>query len=202
MSGSLKVTYILPLSVVLTLSLVGCKESNRAVTGGNSQVRVLLTDAPSDALASANVTISRVYLVGGGGSPVDVMPATDAPAAFDLLDLRNGTEALLADHPVPAGSYGQLRLVVASAEVTLADGTTFEDGTTTRTLKVPSGEESGIKVQLAAPIEADPEQVTIVVVDFDVDRNFVFQGGHGTTVKDVLFTPVLQEKRRQESVVP
>lgn len=189
-------------AVVLTAALVGCNSSDDPVAGGNSQVRVLLTDAPSDVISGANVTISRVYLVSDDGSPVDVMPATDAPVTYDLLDLRNGVEALLADRPVPAGAYGQLRLVVASADVTLAEGTTFEDGTSSRSLKVPSGMESGIKVQLASPIDADPGRVTIVVVDFDVDRNFVVQGATATTVKDVLFTPLLQEKRRDATPMP
>jgi hypothetical protein len=191
-------------AVFFTLGLVGCSGTDDAVTGGNSQVRVLLTDAPSDSIASAEVTISRVYLTSDGGPHVDVMPASDPPVTYDLLDLRNGVEALLADRPVPAGTYGQLRLVVDSAEVTLVDGTTFEDGTSVRSLQVPSGMQSGIKVQLASPIDADPGEVTIVVVDFDVNQNFVLQGASATssTIKDVLFTPLLQEKRREELAIP
>ena len=188
-------------AIVLTLGVVGCDGTDR-MTGGNSQVRVMLTDAPSDSIASANVTISRVYLTGGDGGHVDVMAATDPPVTYDLLDLRNGVEALLADRPVPAGTYGQLRLVVESADVTLVDGLTFEDGTNLRSLKVPSGMQSGIKVQLASPIDADPGEVTIVVVDFDVNENFVLEGATGTTVNDVLFTPLLHEKRREELATP
>ena len=185
-------------AVVLTAGAAGCNDD---VTGGSSQVRVMLTDAPSDLIASANVTISRVYLVGEGDGHVDVMPATETPVTFDLLDLRNGVEALLADRPVPAGSYEQLRLVVDDAEVTLVDGLTFSDGSSTRTLFVPSGMQSGIKVQLADPIEADPGEITIVVVDFDVDQNFVLQGNAEppTEIDGILFTPVLQEKRREEA---
>ncbi|HEX6850821.1 MAG TPA: DUF4382 domain-containing protein [Candidatus Polarisedimenticolaceae bacterium] len=188
-------------TVVLTTGLVGCSGTNE-VTGGSSQVRVLLTDAPSDSIESANVTISRVYLTSDAGPHVDVMPAGDPSVTYDLLDLRNGVEALLADRVVPAGTYGQLRLVVESADVTLVPGLTFEDGTNFRSLKVPSGMQSGIKVQLATPIDADPGEITIVVVDFDVNQNFVLQGATGTTVNDVLFTPLLQEKRRDGLAMP
>jgi uncharacterized protein DUF4382 len=186
--------------IVLTLVGAGCNDSND-VTGGNSQMRVMLTDAPSDMIASAKVTISRVYLVGGDGGSVDVMPASDMPVTFDLLDLRNGVEALLADHAVPAGTYGQLRLVVEHAEVTLVDGLLFSDGSSTDTLSVPSGMESGIKVELGAPLEADAGQITIVVVDFDVDQNFVLQGNATppTEIQSISFTPVLQEKRREQT---
>jgi len=164
-------------------------------------MRVLLTDAPSDMIASAKVTISRVYLTGNDGGSVDVMPASEMPVTFELLDLRNGVEALLADHAVPAGTYGQLRLVVEHAEVTLVDGLLFSDGSATDTLSVPSGMQSGIKVQLATPLDADAGQVTIVVVDFDVDRNFVLQGNAvpPTEIQSISFTPVLQEKRREQT---
>jgi hypothetical protein len=202
-SPQLAVSFLLG-AVVLTIGFVGCSGTDDAVTGGNSQVRVLLTDAPSDSIAAAEVTISRVYLTSDDGPHVDLMPASDLPVTYDLLDLRNGVEALLADRGVPAGTYGQLRLVVASADVTLVEGLTFEDGTHFRSLKVPSGMESGIKVQLATPIDADPGEVTIVVVDFDVNQNFVLQGASATssTIKDVLFTPLLQEKRREELAIP
>jgi hypothetical protein len=147
------------------------------------------------------VTISRVYLVGNDDGPVDLMAESDPPLTFDLLDLRNGVEAFLADHAVPAGTYEQLRLVVEDADVTLVDGLTFSDGSSTRTLFVPSGMQSGIKVLLASPLEADAGQITIVVVDFDVDQNFVLRGNATppTQIDDILFTPVLQEKRREEA---
>ena len=195
----LAIPFVLAL-VVLTAACHGADE----VVGGNSQVRVMLTDAPSDLIASARVTISRVYVVGGDSGSVDLMSPSDAALSFDLLDLRNGVEALLADRAIPAATYGQLRLVVDEAEVTLADGVTFEDGTSTRTLRVPSGMQSGIKVQLATPIDADPGELTLVVVDFDVDRNFVVQGNPDTPagVNSVLFTPVLLEKRREAAPLP
>jgi hypothetical protein len=190
--------------VVLTGGLVACNDSDGVMGTGTSQVRVMLTDAPSDLIESAVVTISRVYLTGEDGADVDLRSASDEPLTFDLLDLRNGVEAFLADRRVPAAAYGQLRLVVTDAEVTLVDGVIFEDGSSTRELKVPSGAQSGIKVQLPAPIDADEGEVTIVVVDFDVEQNFVVQQNAASPgeVKDVLFTPLLQEKRREESPIP
>jgi hypothetical protein len=187
--------------LVLTAGMVGCNDSDGVISGGNSQVRVMLTDAPADQIASAKATISRVYLVRDDDAPVDLRPASDTPLTFELLDLRNGLTALLADHAVPAGHYNQLRLVVESAEVTLVDGVTFSDGTTTRTLTVPSGMQTGIKVQLAEPITADAGELTIVTVDFDVADNFVLQGP-ADAPNGVIFTPVLKEKGRTETAIP
>lgn len=187
--------------LVLTAGSVGCDHSDGVMGGGNSQVRVMLTDAPADQIASAKVTISRVYVVGDNDAQVDLRLATDTPLSFELLDLRNGLTALLADHAVPAGTYNQLRLVVESAEVTLVDGVTFSDGSSTKSLTVPSGMQSGIKVQLASPIDADAGELTIVTVDFDVEDNFVLQGP-ADAPNGVIFTPVLHEKGRTETAIP
>lgn len=182
--------------LVLTAGMLGCSDSD-VMSGGDARVRVMLTDAPADMIASAKVSISRVYLVGEDGGSVDLPLASDPPVSYDLLDLRNGVEALLADHLVPAANYGQLRLIVDSAEVTLVDGLTFSDGTSTRSLTVPSGAQTGIKVLLDAPIAADSGELTIVVVDFDVNDNFVLQGP-ADAPDGVTFTPVLKEKGRSE----
>src|SRR5712691_675025 len=106
-----------------------------------SQVDVQLTDAPAN-LASATVWVSKVYLVGEPGQ----FTITETPAQYNLLALQNGVTTLLGSALIPAGDYQQLRLVVDSARVTLAPGLTFSDGSTEKTLKVPSGDESGLKV--------------------------------------------------------
>ena len=185
---------------VLTAGTLACNHSD-GMGGGTSQVRVMLTDAPSDQIASAKVVISRVYLVGDDGNAVDLRTASDTPLSFDLLNLRGGIEALLADHLVPAAPYGQLRLIVDSAEVTLVDGVRFSDGTSTKALKVPSGEQTGIKVLLGSPITADSGELTVVTVDFDVSDNFVLQGPSDAP-NGVIFTPVLHEKGRTETAIP
>jgi hypothetical protein len=151
-----------------------------------SHVVVRLTDAPAPELASARVWISNVYLTGGGNARFTI---TNTPAEYDLLTLQNGVTALLGDITIPAGDYAQLRLVVDSARVQLADGVTFSNGTDTATLKVPSGPQTGIKVEFGGPVLIAPGE-TDLVVDFDVLRSFVFQGPR-TSPHGVLFKPVL-----------
>jgi hypothetical protein len=64
---------------------------------------------------------------------------------------------------------------------------------------VPSGSQSGIKVDLGSAIVADDGETTVIVVDFDVDQNFVIQGNPETPagIMGILFTPVLKEKSRE-----
>jgi hypothetical protein len=150
-----------------------------------SHVSVRLTDAPGPAIASAVVWVSRVELVGGSGGPFVI---TQTGGQFDLLDFQNGVTTLLGDGSIPAGDYEQLRLIVDSARITLVSDT-FSDGSMTKALKVPSGSQSGLKVNFGGPVHIAPPQ-TALVVDFDVSRSFVFQGTSGGPIS-VSFKPVL-----------
>ncbi len=172
--------------------------------------QVLLTDAPSDMLESAEVWISHVYLQGGedegevegegaAGGRVDLFNDPANPQYFDLLELRDGVTAdLTGEVAVDPAGYGQLRFIVDSARVTLAEGYTFEDGTISDVLKVPGGAQSGIKVNLNRLIDLDPGDDVALTVDADVDQNFVIQMANDGTVRRVLFTPVLKELERVE----
>lgn len=168
------------LAVVMACSVV-------PASAPTSRLRLHLTDAPAPDIASAVVWISRAYLV--PGEQGEAVVVTDEPQEYDLLELQNGVTALLGDATVPAGQYAQLRLVVDSARLTLAGGFTFADGSTTKSLKVPSGSQTGIKVNFAGTLDltADAD----VVVDFAVAENFVFQGPRDGPFS-VLFTPHLK----------
>lgn len=186
----------LALPVVL-LGVAGCTDSTGS-TGGTANLHVVLTDGPGIEFDSAVVYISTVTLLPVEGDPIVI---TDEGGRFDLLELQNGVTAELGDVTIPAGDYSELRLVVDSAYVGLSAPYEFTDGTTERSLKVPSGAQSGIKVKLStADGDATTSFVTIapgetiLVVDFDVSRNFKTQGNPNTPagLKGVLFTPVLR----------
>jgi hypothetical protein len=202
------------LALTALVAAAACDSSTDLQTQ-NARIQILLTDAPHEELDSAIVWISRIYLQGGGGLQPDTIDADSLPASgrvdlfnrptnalrFDLLKLRNGITAdLTAEEVVNAGSYQGLRLVVDSARVYLKSGTTFEDGSTWGTLKIPSGYTSGIKVKLGDVLRAEEDRLLTLTVDFDVDNNFkIIRTAPGGTVKQVLFTPVLREKVRSKS---
>lgn len=163
----------------LTTALLGCQG-----TGGPqlSQVTVRLTDAGGPAISEASAWISTVYLVGADGTSRDTI-ATGPSTEYDLLSLQGGVTAFLGDASIPAGDYAQLRLVVDSAMV-LLDGEADP-----RMLKVPSGMQTGIKVEFGGPVHVLPGR-TDILVDFDVARSFVVTGPPQSPVH-VLFKPVL-----------
>ena len=147
-------------------------------------VTLRLSDAPGS-FQSATVWVSKVQLVGGASGAVTV---SETPTSYDLLTLQNGVTALLGTATIPAGSYEQLRLIVDSARV-VASGFTFANGDSTASLRVPSGMETGIKVNFAGPVQLPPGQSTLLV-DFDVSQSFVLNGP-ATGPFAVAFKPVI-----------
>lgn len=164
--------------------LAGCSTDSTAPQMGTIVVRI--TDAPSDQFDSVRVWVTKVALVGGAGGPVTI---ADTAAKYDLLSLQNGVTALLASATIPTGSYEQLRLVVDSARVWLKAPLTFADGSTDATLRVPSGMQTGIKVNFGTPVRVAPGE-TDITVDFDVSRSFVFHGP-ADAPDSISFKPVI-----------
>jgi hypothetical protein len=163
----------------------GCDSSDSGTTG---QLSVRLTDAPGDYIQSATIWVSSIYLIGGTDTTGSRFTITSTPASYELLALQNGVSAALGTATIPVADYTQLRLVVDSARVTLKAGITI-GGASTVSLQTPSAQRTGIKVNFSGPLHVAAGQ-TILVVDFDVARNFVFQGPRGAPT-GVSFKPVL-----------
>ncbi len=179
------------IAVAGVLAAAACSESSSTgVTAGSTgQLTVRLTDATMADVQTATVWISKVYVIGGTDSGGARFTISSTPQSFDLLSLQGGVTAELGTNTIPVGSYTQLRLIVDSAKLTLKPPLTFSDGSTSKSVKVPSGMQTGIKVNFDSAVKVVPGQ-TILVVDFDASRNFVFTGPP-TAPMGVLFTPVL-----------
>jgi hypothetical protein len=197
-------------------ALAGCDGDSPSAASGDSTFQVLLTGAPGassalasgvvvehehdqtpatgDRVAAAEVWISQMYLVGGGQGRVDLFVAEDEGDRLhlDLMDLAVGVEIELTNEiPVPEDRYGQLRLVVDSAHVTLREDYMFADGLQDRPATVPSEE---LRVNLNPEFQVEGGESHILLMDFELSRGFAFQGppvaAHGVIVKPVLFQQV------------
>ncbi len=182
-------TLHLPATLV-TLALgalaVGCSSTD---SPGMGQMSIVMADAPIANVQSATVWVSRVYLIGGSDSTGARYTITSTPAQYDLLSLQGGVTAALGSASIPVGDYTQLRMVVDSARLTLAGGLLFAGGSASATVTVPSGMQTGIKVNFDGAVHVAAGQ-TILVVDFDASRNFVFTGP-ALAPTGLLFKPVL-----------
>jgi hypothetical protein len=139
-----------------------------ACGGGSSgsdmgQMKLAVADAPIDGAQAVVVKFTGIELTGDSGSPVDITFAQ--PKSIDLLTQSGTASAVLFDQPIPAGSYGQIRLMVMAdgdpnnSYVTLSDGTLHG-------LQVPSGSETGLK--LVSGFTVPGSGVVDYTIDFDL----------------------------------
>lgn len=192
-------TRFLALAATVAMSgAIACDETTGA--GGDATLRVLLTDAPTDYISAAWVDIGAVELLSEEGGPI-TLTTDGTDGLVNLLDLQNAATETLAEADIEPGTYHQLRLIVESARVQLADGYTFTDGSTEKDLFIPSGAQTGIKLNLgAADGDEDGDGLEIVpgemvlVLDFDVSQSFVMQGDAESPagINGFIFTPTLR----------
>lgn len=155
--------------------------------GGGGQVpqgsvRVALTDAPACGYDHVYVTVERVRLHKSGGAD-DAQGGweeivLEAPRRLDLLELTNGTLEELGQIDVPAGSYNQIRLVLAAngGSAPLANAVQPTGGSLVP-LRTPSAQQSGLK--LKSKFEVQENGLADLVLDFDACRSVVLAGGSG-----------------------
>lgn len=161
------------LSGALALSACGGGSGSGSAQG---QVSVGVTDAPVDEAAAVMMTFDSIELKPAEGERI-VFPL-DTTRAMNVLELQNGAREMLLDGvTVPAGRYNYIRLSVADqagsgSTIELRDGSVFP-------LTVPSGEESGLKLNrgIVVPVNG----LADFTVDIDLRKSIhEVQGGLGT----------------------
>lgn len=152
----------LALTVCLGMGLlIGCT-SSKSSDGGMS---VHLVDGPISGYQEINVHIQSVQISTGSGWTT--LGAPDK--TINLLSLTGGVEEMLASGAsLPAGTYQQMRLILGSGNTAkLADGTVVD-------LKVPSGLQTGIKLNGSFTVQAGTTED--VFIDFDAAHSIQIVG--------------------------
>lgn len=173
---------------VLPLMVVGCGSDN----GGSGTVTIDVTDAPVDGVQKVEVQFSGVEIHGsknrysfyfckdlsGGASTVSSTPCvTPDVKSIDLLKLTGGdSTALLSGATIAAGHYQWVRLMV--------DGATLVDSMGgTHTLTIPSGAETGLKLNRGFDVSVSGH--ANFTIDFDL-RKSVHQTSSGYVLRPTL----------------
>ena len=177
------------LAAALVLIFNGCSKTS---DNGNGRLVVKVTDAPFpvDFIESATVTIIKVEIRKAGDGLSDGNPFTviwEGSEIFNLMDLRNGLVQELLDLEIPAGEYDLIRLYVDEAGLKVKDGDNFN-------LKVPSGQQTGIKVFIRPGLVVEGGLTTELLLDFDLSRSFVMRGNMESPagIKGFIFKPVIR----------
>lgn len=172
----------LSLAAVLSACGGGGGSDGTGGTASSGTLRVALTDAPSCGFDEVNVTVQKVRVHqsssagdgDAGWSEVVLSPAK----RVDLLSLTNGVLSELGQTSLPTGHYTQMRLVLAANDAgTPLANAVKPTGSAETALTVPSGVQTGIKLNIDTDVKAD--QVADVVLDFDACRSVIKLGASG-----------------------
>lgn len=179
------------MAALVTAATVACSNSD-----GGGKLTVQMTDAP---FPYSEVSAVNVFVVRVDARTSD---ATDAEAtnsastsgwttiatpnrAINLLSLQGGVTTNLGTTELSSGTYNAFRLVIDPAQ----SGVTLKNGTAVAT-DFPSAAQSGIKINLSAPIEVT-EDSSVLILDFDVGKSFVMKG-NSISQNGLNFKPVIR----------
>jgi hypothetical protein len=149
-------------------------------------MRFAVTDAPACGYDHVWVTVQKVSVnQSATASDTDTgwTDLTLSPAQkIDLLSLTNGVLQELGTVPLTAGHYSQVRLVLTS------DNSVQPTGGAVTALTTPSGQQSGVKLQVNADVAAG--QTADLVLDFDACKSIVKAGNSGQYILKPVITAV------------
>ena len=168
-----KIQLFSALVIVLFVALSACKKDS----GGESTLRVRLTDAPAD-YQEVNIDLKAINVKLSDDSAAWV--ALDAiPGIYNLLGLQNGVDTLIGTKTFSKSTVKEIRLVLGSNNTIKVNDAVFP-------LTIPSGSESGLKIKINKKLAASIETL---IIDFDAALS-VHEEGTG----DYKLRPVLKIK--------
>lgn len=166
---------LLLLSSLTLATLASCSKNSK---NGQAQLQVRLIDNPSPDVKEVWVDIQQVEVIVDGAAPV--LLGGVHPGLYNLLELTNGKDTLLANAMIPAGKISQIRLVLGDNNyVVNRAGQKIS-------LKTPSAQQSGLKVQIHQELAGGI--LYRLTLDFDVARSIVVAGNSG----NIILKPVLR----------
>ncbi len=169
---------------LLALALIGgmtsCKKETEA-SFGHMSVR-MTDDSPEPGPLSGPSIFQQVNVeIVGAEVHHESMGWVTLPVqagVYDLIDLQNDvTVALSSNVEIPPGQVTQLRLIVGDNNAVVTVSGVFD-------LKIPSGAETGLKLNLGTVIE--PGMTTEILLDFDAEASVVLEGNGTYSLKPVL----------------
>lgn len=162
---------LLIISATMLLAITSCQKDNKS---DSTHLKIRMTDNPYQASA-VNVDIKEVNVKLNNDSSGWTQLETHA-GIYNLLDLQNGIDTLLAQGVVPTGTLKEVRLVLGSEN-------SIKIGDDVYPLTIPSGAESGLKIKLNKILNASLDSL---LIDFDAALSILQEGTGDYKLKPVL----------------
>jgi hypothetical protein len=180
---------LLSIATAAAASALLCACGGGGSGSDSGTLRLALTDAPACGFDRVDVTVQkvRVHKSGSAGETDDGWSEVvlSPPKRVDLLSLTNGALVELGQTPLAAGTYTQMRFVLAPNDAAnpFANSVMPTGGAETA-VATPSALQSGLKMNVDIEVEAG--KVADFALDFDTCRSFVRLGNGGYLLKPVI----------------
>lgn len=163
------IMYVMIFSLQVVL-LVSCKDENN-----KAHLAIRMTDAPGN-YDAVTIDVQGVEIVGSNGNAIMLNAKS---GVYNLLDLSNGLDTLIATGDIEPGKISQIRLILGPVNTVTIDSVVYP-------LQTPSAMQSGLKLQVDQTLE--PGVSYSIVLDFDAGRSVVSLGNGGYQLKPVIRT--------------
>lgn len=175
----MKDPFIKSIGLILLLGLFllnACKKDN-ASTSGKGQLQLRMTDAPG-AYDAVNIDVvgAEVHSDAYGWVTMNNVHT----GVYNLLDLTNGTDTILATSDIPEGVISQIRLQLGNNNSVIIAGNSYP-------LTIPSDAETGLKINVHDSVQTG--ETTTVLLDFNAGAS-IHETGNGYHLKPVIHAVV------------
>lgn len=160
---------------VLFLGLQFIFVSSCSNLNDKSHLSVRLTDAPGN-FDAVKVDVQSVEVTGSNGNTV-VLNTNNR--IYNLMNLSNGVDTLLATGDLNSGTISQIRLILGTNNTVTVGGIVYP-------LSTPSAMQSGLKLQVNKTFEAGVSYA--ILLDFDANQSIVSLGNGTYQLKPVIRT--------------
>lgn len=166
----------LALIFVAACGLLACNSDEQKT----AFLEIRLTDAPGD-YQEVNIDIQGIEVNASDDEQNGWKSIEIEKGVYDLLKLTGGIDTLLGRAELPSGKISQLRLK-------LGTNNSIKRNDAVRDLTTPSGQQSGLKLNVKADLAAGV--VYKLLLDFDAARSIVATGSDKFNLKPVIRTIV------------
>jgi len=161
----------------LFLSFVSCQKNSNS-KDSQARLQVRLTDNPDPNVKEVWVDIKEVRIKMSDTS--EILLGGTYPGLYNLMELTNGKDTLLADAEIPQGTISQIRLILGENNFIIT-----KSGEKLM-LTTPSAQQSGLKVLIKQDVSGGI--LYRLILDFDAGKSIVKAGNSGK----YLLKPVLR----------
>jgi hypothetical protein len=160
------------ITVIVAILFVACSKDN---ADQSTTLKVRLTDNPLNA-DEVNVDIQQVRVKFSDDSLQGWANLDTRAGVYDLLELQNGVDTLLAMGTIPTNVVKEIRFVLGANNSIKVNGVLFP-------LTIPSGSESGLKLKMNKRLNGTLDSL---LIDFDAAMSIHQTGAGVYQLKPVL----------------